>query len=203
MPGHASAAIAAFPNLSCFPAEATNLHKHPSLVSKKEGGKQVQETWGVHDDVFCAGNDSVFTLLQDVIDEVVTLFPSPFIHIGGDESPKANWEKCARCQNRMKENGLKDEHQLQSYFIQRMEKYINSKGRKLIGWDEILEGGLAPNAVVMSWRGEAGGIEAAKQRHDVIMTPNSHLVLRSFSRPFFIGANSYWRLSSVRKSVLL
>ncbi len=177
MPGHASAAIAAMPSLSCFPNEPTDLGKNPSLVSSMTKGKYVQETWGVHNDVFCAGNDSVYLMLQDVIDEVVALFPSKYFHIGGDECPKANWKRCPRCQQRMKDNNLKDEHELQSYFIQRMEKYINSKGRVLIGWDEILEGGLAPNAMVMSWRGEAGGIEAAKQGHDVIMTPNSHMYI--------------------------
>jgi hexosaminidase len=177
MPGHASAAIAAMPSLSCFPNEPTDLGKHPSALSSKSQGKYVQETWGVHNDVFCAGNDKVFTVLQDVIDEVVALFPSKYFHIGGDECPKANWKRCPRCQARMKANNLKDEHELQSYFIQRIEKYINGKGRILIGWDEILEGGLAPNAMVMSWRGEAGGIEAAKQGHDVIMTPNSHMYI--------------------------
>lgn len=192
MPGHASAAIAAYPNLSCFPAEPTNLGKLPSTVSKANPGKQVQETWGVHDDVFCAGNDSVYQLLQDVIDEVVPLFPSKLVHIGGDECPKANWKRCPRCQARMKANNLKDEHELQSYFIQRMEKYINSKGKILIGWDEILEGGLAPNAWVMSWRGEAGGIEAAKQGHDVIMTPTTYCYFdyyqgRSKTEPLAIG----------------
>ncbi len=109
------------------------------------------------------------------MDEVLALFPSKMIHVGGDECPKVNWKRCPNCQKRMKENGLKDEHELQSYFIQRMEKYLNSKGRTLIGWDEILEGGLAPNAAVMSWRGEKGGIEAAKQHHNVIMTPGDYL----------------------------
>jgi hexosaminidase len=137
----------------------------------------VQEQWGVYEDVFCAANDSVFLLLQDVIDEVSALFPSQYIHIGGDECPKENWKKCPRCQARIKELKLKDEHELQSYFVQRMEKYINGKGKILIGWDEILEGGLAPNAWVMSWRGEAGGIEAAKQNHNVIMTPNTYVYL--------------------------
>ena len=192
MPGHASAAIAAYPNLSCFPAEPTNLQKLPSNASKANPGKQVQETWGVHDDVFCAGNDSVYQLLQDVIDEVVPLFPSKLFHIGGDECPKANWKRCPRCQARMKANNLKDEHELQSYFVQRMEKYINSKGKILIGWDEILEGGLAPNAWVMSWRGEAGGIEAAKQGHDVIMTPTTYCYFdyyqgKSKTEPLAIG----------------
>jgi len=175
MPGHASAAIAAYPNLSCFPGEPTDLGKHPSEESKKMGGKRVQETWGVFRDVFCAGNDSTFALLQDVIDEVVTLFPSKYIHVGGDECPKDNWKRCPRCQQRIRDLGLKDEHELQSYFIQRMEKHINARGKTLIGWDEILEGGLAPNAVVMSWRGEQGGIEAARQKHEVIMTPNTYV----------------------------
>ncbi|HEY1007521.1 MAG TPA: family 20 glycosylhydrolase [Sphingobacteriaceae bacterium] len=161
MPGHSSAALTAYPHLGC-----------PGT-----GPYKVEQTWGVFDDVYCAGNDSTFTFLQDVMDEVLALFPSPYIHIGGDESPKANWKKCPRCQARIRAEGLKDEHELQSYFIQRMEKYINSKGRTIIGWDEILEGGLAPNAIVMSWRGEAGGIEAARQQHQVIMTPGSHVYL--------------------------
>jgi hexosaminidase len=109
--------------------------------------------------------------LENVLDEVLTLFPSTYIHVGGDEAPKAHWKKCPACQTRIKTENLKDEHELQSYFIRRMEKYLNAKGRTLIGWDEILEGGLAPNAVVMSWRGEKGGIEAAHQKHQVIMTP--------------------------------
>jgi hexosaminidase len=137
----------------------------------------VQQTWGVFEEVFCAGNDTVFTFLQNVIDEVIALFPSKYIHVGGDECPKESWKKCPKCQKRMTELKLKDEHELQSYFVQRMEKYINGKGRTIIGWDEILEGGLAPNAVVMSWRGEKGGIDAAKQNHDVIMTPTSHVYI--------------------------
>ena len=175
MPGHSSAAIAAFPWLSCFPGKETVIPSHPSEVSKQMHGKKVQETWGVFEDVYCAGNDSTFMFLQDVMDEVLQLFPSKLIHVGGDESPKVNWMKCPKCQVRMKKEGLKTEHELQSYFIQRMEKYLNNKGRTLIGWDEILEGGLAPNAVVMSWQGEKGGIEAVKQNHDVVMTPNSYV----------------------------
>ncbi|HEU4469618.1 MAG TPA: family 20 glycosylhydrolase [Flavisolibacter sp.] len=171
MPGHSSAAIAAYPWLSCFPGEPTRIPSHPSEASKASPGKHVQETWGVFDDVYCAGKDSSFVFLQEVLDEVLTLFPSQYIHVGGDECPKGNWKRCAACQARIKAEGLKDEHELQSYFIQRMEKYLNAKGRTLIGWDEILEGGLAPNAVVMSWRGEAGGIAAAKEDHYVIMTP--------------------------------
>ena len=180
MPGHSSAAIAAYPQLSCFPKLPSEIPNSPLSDRSKEEMKNgrikiVQETWGVFDDVFCAGNDSTFTFLQDVIDEVLPLFPSSYFHIGGDECPKAHWKKCPKCQQRRVDLQLKDEHELQSYFIQRIEKYLNSKGKQMIGWDEILEGGLAPNALVMSWRGEAGGIEAAKQKHQVIMTPGSPL----------------------------
>lgn len=169
LPGHASAAIAAYPKLSCFPEEAT---KHPAKVtwSGDSTGKQVQQAWGVYPDVFCP-SEYTFKFIEDVMDEVLQLFPSKYIHIGGDECPKENWKRSAFCQQLIKEKGLKDEHGLQSYFIGRVEKYLNSKGRQIIGWDEILEGGLAPNATVMSWRGEKGGIEAAKQKHQVIMTP--------------------------------
>ncbi|MBL7813443.1 MAG: family 20 glycosylhydrolase [Saprospiraceae bacterium] len=157
MPGHALAALAAYPELSCDP-------------SKKY---EVATDWGVFKDVFCP-SETTFSFLQDVLTEVMDLFPSKYIHIGGDECPKDAWKKSTFCQDLMKKQGLKDEHELQSYFIQRIEKFINSKGRKIIGWDEILEGGLAPNATVMSWRGTEGGIEAAQHNHDVIMTPGSH-----------------------------
>ena len=192
MPGHASAAIAAYPSLSCFPDSPTVFPKTVGATGGYQGVKKVQETWGVFPDVFCAGSDSTFLFLQTVLDEVLPLFPSKYIHIGGDECPKENWKKCARCQQRMKEHQLKDEHELQSYFVRRIEKYMNSKGRTIIGWDEILEGGLAPNAAVMSWRGEKGGIEAAKQKHEVIMTPNSHLYFdhyqgKSSVEPLAIG----------------
>jgi hexosaminidase len=178
MPGHGSAAIAAYPALSCFP-EVPTITYFPKACkwAGDSTGKKVQQAWGVFDDVFCAGNENTFQFLQDVIDEIVPLFPGKYIHVGGDECPKNNWKKCPRCQQRIKENGLKDEHGLQSYLIQRMEKYLNTKGKSLIGWDEILEGGLAPNAVVMSWRGEEGGIAAAKENHQVIMTPGSHVYL--------------------------
>jgi len=170
MPGHSSAAIASYPSLSCFPNEST---KHPPQCawSGDSTGKQVQQTWGVFEDVFCAGKDSTFQFLEDVLDEVIQLFPSKYIHVGGDECPKENWKRCPFCQKRIQDQHLKNEHELQSYFIQRIEKYLNGKGKTLIGWDEILEGGLAPKAIVMSWRGEEGGINAAKQKHDVIMTP--------------------------------
>ncbi|NLR63715.1 family 20 glycosylhydrolase [Chitinophaga varians] len=175
MPGHALAALTAYPNLGCT-----------------GGPYAVGTRWGVYDDVYCAGNDSVYAFLQDVLDEVLPLFPSKYIHIGGDECPKVRWEKCPKCQARMKQEGLKDAHALQSYFIQRMEKYLNSKGRQIIGWDEILEGGLAPNATVMSWRGIEGGIAAAKQHHDVIMTPGSycyfdHYQSQGHNEPLAIG----------------
>jgi N-acetyl-beta-hexosaminidase/alpha-L-fucosidase len=158
LPGHSSAALTAYPWLGCT-----------------GGPYQVKQSWGVFKDVFCAGNDSTFQFLEDVLDEVMALFPSRYIHIGGDECPKTSWKACPKCQKRIRDNGLKDENELQSYFVQRIEKYINSKGRQIIGWDEILEGGLAPNAVVMSWRGEQGGIDAAKQDHDVIMTPGEYV----------------------------
>ncbi|MET0393624.1 MAG: beta-N-acetylhexosaminidase [Chitinophagaceae bacterium] len=172
MPGHSSAAITAYPQLSCFPGESTR-YPPGTVWSGDTTGKQVQQTWGVFEDVYCAGKENTFSFLQDVLDEVITLFPAKYIHVGGDECPKDNWKRCPRCQQRMKENGLKNEHELQSYFIRRMEKYLNGRGRTIIGWDEILEGGLAPNAVVMSWRGEQGGIDAARQQHHVIMTPTS------------------------------
>ena len=175
MPGHSSAAIAAYPQLSCFPEEST---KPPSqcIWSGDTTGKQVQQTWGVFDDIF-SPTEYTFNFLENVLDEVMELFPSPYIHIGGDEAPKTAWKRSAFCQQLIKDSGLKDEHGLQSYFIQRIEKYINSKGRKIIGWDEILEGGLAPNSTVMSWRGEEGGIAAAKDNHDVIMTPGGYCYL--------------------------
>lgn len=156
LPGHSQAALAAYPQLGCT-----------------GGPYEVATTWGVFENVYCAGKEETFIFLQDVLDEVLELFPSEYIHIGGDECPKKSWMKCSHCQARIKKEKLKDEHALQSYFIQRIEKYLNSKGRQIIGWDEILEGGLAPNATVMSWRGEAGGIEAAKQQHKVIMTPGN------------------------------
>lgn len=179
MPGHASAAIAAYPYLSCFPEKSTYSYflKEKNISTNWVGdtiGKTVMQSWGVYEDVFCAGKESSFEFLQNILDEVLPLFPSKIIHIGGDECPKDNWKQCPLCQERMKKNNLKDEHELQSYFVQRMEKYLNKKGKILLGWDEILEGGLAPNAWVMSWRGEKGGIEAAKQHHNVIMTPTTY-----------------------------
>ena len=172
MPGHSSAAIAAYPQLSCFPDEDTKIKPNTPWAGSRTG-KQVQQTWGVFEDVYCP-SDYTFKFLENVLDEVMQLFPSKYIHIGGDECPKTNWKRSAFCQKLIKEKNLKDENGLQTYFISRIEKYVNSKGRNIIGWDEILEGGLAPNATVMSWRGEEGGIAAAKQHHNVIMTPGTY-----------------------------
>lgn len=160
MPGHSLAALAAYPELSCT-----------------GGPFQVGTRWGVYEDVYCAGKEETFTFLQDVLDEVIALFPCEYIHIGGDECPKTRWKRCQLCQQRIEAEGLKDENELQSYFIKRIEKFLISRDRHLIGWDEILEGGLAPEATVMSWRGVAGGIEAAKQGHDVIMSPTTYAYL--------------------------
>ncbi len=157
MPGHALAAIAAYPEFSCTggPFEVTN-------------------TWGVHKDVYCAGNDETFVFLENVLTEVAGLFPGPFLHIGGDECPKDRWKACAKCQSRIKSESLADEDELQSYFIKRIAKILAKFDKRLVGWDEILEGGLAPSATVMSWRGTKGGIRAAGMGHDVIMCPTSH-----------------------------
>lgn len=156
MPGHSRAALAAYPYYSCT-------------------GKQLEVPglWGVFEEIFCAKEESI-DFLKDILEEVLELFPSEYIHIGGDEAPKTRWKTCPKCQKVIRENGLKDEHELQSFFIQQIDKYLISKGRKLIGWDEILEGGLSPNAAVMSWRGFEGGIEAVKQEHFVVMSPGSH-----------------------------
>lgn len=153
MPGHALAALAAYPELSCT-----------------GGPFETGKTWGVFEDVYCP-KEETFEFLQNVFSEICDLFPGPYIHIGGDECPKVRWKSCAHCQALMKKEGLKSESEMQSYFIRRIGTFLHSKGKKLIGWDEILEGGLVSDATVMSWRGNAGGIEAAKQNHDVVMTP--------------------------------
>ena len=157
MPGHSQAALAAYPELSC-----------------SGGPFKVGTEWGVIHDVYCAGNEKTFEFLQDVLTEVIDLFPGDFVHIGGDEVPKLRWQNCVKCQERIKAEGLKGEDELQSYFIKRIETFLSGKGKRLVGWDEILEGGLARNATVMSWRGTAGGIEAARSGHDVVMSPTSH-----------------------------
>jgi len=178
MPGHSSEIFAAFPELSC---SGQRLPVRPG-------------SYWPNEDIFCAGNDSVFTFLENIIDEVVELFPAEYIHIGGDEAAKTHWKTCPKCQARIKAEGLVDEHELQSWFVKKMEAYIVSKGKRLIGWDEILEGGLAPEATVMSWRGEAGGIAAARAGHDVIMTPTSYVYFDYYqgdpqSEPQAIGGN--------------
>lgn len=177
MPGHSAAVFASYPQLSCT--------QKPQLPLT--GGDYTDAASN-----FCAGNDESFAFLQDVLNEVIALFPSTYIHIGGDEVEKGPWKKCERCQARIKAENLKDEDELQSYFIKRIEKYLISKNKKMIGWDEILEGGLAPEAAVMSWRGEKGGIEAAKMNHDVVMTPGSpcyfdHYQGDPVTEPYAIG----------------
>ncbi|HLP16960.1 MAG TPA: family 20 glycosylhydrolase [Bacteroidota bacterium] len=160
MPGHSLASLAAYPENSCTggPFEVTNM-------------------WGVHKDIYCAGRESTYTFLQNVLDEVVGLFPGPYIHIGGDEAPRDRWKKCPKCQARIRAERLKNEHELQSYFIKRISKYLQSKGKEVIGWDEILQGGLAPGAIVQSWQSNQGAIEAAKLAHYTISSPTSHTYL--------------------------
>ncbi len=167
MPAHISSALAAYPQFSCNGGPYTVL----------PGG-----VWPVTD-IYCAGNDSTFLFLEDVLSEVIDLFPSKYIHVGGDEATKTEWEKCPKCQKRIKTEGLKNVGELQSYFIKRIEKFINSKNRVLLGWDEILEGGLPPKATVMSWRGTQGGIDAAKQGHDVVMTPGTPCYFDHYQGP--------------------
>jgi hexosaminidase len=174
MPGHSRALLAAYPELSC--------------KGQKQG---VPGLWGVFDDILCSKDESII-FMQNILNEVISLFPGEYIHIGGDEAPKVRWEKCPKCQSVIKENNLKDEHDLQSYFISKMDEFLTTKGKKMIGWDEILEGGLSPNAIVMSWRGFEGGIEAAKQGHQVIMSPGSHCYFdhyqgKSKQEPLAIG----------------
>jgi len=174
MPGHAVAALRAYPELSCTGGPIPQFNR-----------------WGVSEDVFCAGKEETFELLTGVLEEVAELFPYEYIHIGGDECPKVRWETCPLCQKRIADNNLKDEHELQSYFIRRIEAFLSTRGKKIIGWDEILEGGIADNAAVMSWRGHAGGIQAANMGHDVVMTPHSFVYLdyyqSEYNEPLAIG----------------
>jgi hexosaminidase len=177
MPGHSQALLAAYPQLG---ANADKIY-------------QVATKWGVSEDVLFP-REETFQFMEDVLTEVMELFPSQYIHIGGDECPKTQWKESRFCQDLIKKLGLKDEHELQSYFIRRIDRFISSKGRKLMGWDEILEGGLSPNATVMSWRGTKGGVEAAQQNHDVVMSPNSFFYLDYYqddpkTEPLAIGGN--------------
>ena len=159
MPGHAQAAIASYPELGCTGEKV-----------------KVRTTWGISPNIYNT-DENTFKFLENVLTEVIDLFPSEYIHIGGDEAMKVQWQESKKIQKQIKDLGLKDENEMQSYFVKRIEEFINSKGRKLIGWDEILEGGLAPNAAVMSWRGIQGGIAAASQGHDVVMTPTTNCYL--------------------------
>jgi hexosaminidase len=185
MPGHSLAALVSYPELSCT-----------------GGPFQMPVKWNIQKDVYCAGNEKTFEFLENVLTEITTLFPSPIIHIGGDECPKDRWKNCPKCQARIKALGLKDEFELQSYFIHRIEKFLLTKNRNIIGWDEILEGGLAPNASVMSWRGTKGGIEAAKQKHNVVMTPSEYYYLdyyqgEPYLEPIAIGNGGMITLKKV------
>lgn len=174
MPGHAVAALAAYPEYSC-----------------SGGPFEVEGRWGVFNDIFCT-KEATFEFMQSILDEVATLFPSTYIHIGGDEAPRIRWKHCVHCQQRMKQENLTKEAELQTYFVNRIEGYLSSKGKRIIGWDEIIEGGIPHRATVMSWRGEKGGIHAAKAGYDVIMTPNNYLYLNHYqldpkTEPLAIG----------------
>lgn len=166
LPGHSTAAIAAYPQFGCEPDKEY----------------KVSTYWGVKSDIYCPSEET-FTFLEDVLTEVMDLFPGKYIHIGGDEVPKTAWENSKLAQEVIHSKGLANEYELQSYFIRRIEEFLNSRGRQIIGWDEILEGGLAPNATVMSWRGTEGGIEASRMGHDVIMTPHQHVYVDYYQSP--------------------
>jgi len=172
MPGHSIAALASYTEVSCTGLTFDVKKSYDTFNAGKPF--KVAVDWRSYPDDFCAGKELTFEFLQNVLTEVMEMFPSKYIHIGGDECRKVHWKTCPDCQARIKSENLKNVEELQSYFIKRIERFVNSKGRKIIGWDEILEGGIPPEATVMSWRGEAGGIEAAKQGHDVIMTPTSY-----------------------------
>jgi hexosaminidase len=171
MPGHSGAALTAYPEFSC------GKHQQEAPNSTLWNGVTEVEKMNLN---YCAGNDRSFQFLEDVLNEVMAIFPSEFIHIGGDEVDKSYWKQCAKCQQRIEAEGLADEEELQSYFIRRMERFLNAHNKKLLGWDEILEGGLAPSATVMSWRGEQGGIAAARQGHYVIMSPSNPLYFNRY-----------------------
>ena len=202
MPGHASAALAAYPWLGCAGE-----------------GYMVRTRWGVFPEVYCAGKDSTFEFMENVLAEVCELFPSEYIHIGGDECPKQSWTSCPACQQRIRNERLEHENELQSYFVHRIEKWLNARGRNLIGWDEILEGGISKTATIMSWRGADSGVAAAKAGNQVIMTPNTHCYLDYFQtqeperlEPLGIGGyvpvrkvysfDPYDRLSSAEQSCI-
>ena len=184
MPGHCLAALASYPELSCT-----------------GGPFEVATRWGIFKDVYCAGKEQTFEFLENILEEVIQLFPGEYIHIGGDEVPKTRWSNCKDCQRRIRVEGLKDEDELQSYFVQRIENFLNSKGKKLIGWDEIIEGGLPERATVMSWRGMDGGITAAKAHHHTVMTPWSPCYFYLYQGKYLEPAagNDYVPLDEVYK----
>ena len=184
MPGHMLGALAAYPELGCT-----------------GGPYQVSGNWGVFDDILCAGNEKTYQFIQDVMDELMDIFPSKYIHLGGDEAPKTRWTTCEKCQGKIKSLGIKGdkectaENRLQGYLVSRIEKYLNQKGRKIIGWDEILEGDVQKSATIMSWRGVDGGIKASRLGHDAIMTPVSYCYFdyyqtdKTWNEPLLIGGN--------------
>jgi hexosaminidase len=182
MPAHSLSALASYPGLGCTGGPY-------AMPSKWEGFL----------DIFCAGNEKTFEFIENVLDEVMALFPSQYIHIGGDECPKDRWKVCPKCQARIKNENLKDEHELQSYFIRRVEKYLNSKGKTLIGWDEILEGGLAPNAVVMSWRAKVVALLPLKKKHKVIMTPSEYCYFDYPQKENEQNVQDWMRLTTLEK----
>jgi len=178
LPAHSMAALAAYPEIGCT-----------------GGPYEVATRWGSYEEIFCAGNEQTFTFLQGVLAEVMDLFPSPYIHIGGDECPKTRWKSCPKCQQRVKIEGLKSDSELHSYFIKRIQRFLAKNNRTLMGWDEILDGAILPGATIMSWRGETGSIKAAKMGHDVILTPNTHLYFDHYqtdpqTQPLAIGGYS-------------
>ncbi len=183
MPGHTLSSLAAYPQFSCT-----------------GGPFEPIVRWGLQSDIYCAGNDATFGFIEAVLEEVLAIFPSQFIHVGGDEAPKDQWEKCPKCQQRIQDENLKDEGELQSYFLRRIEKYLDGKGRRLIGWDEILEGGLAPHATVMSWRGEEGGIAAASLGHDVVMTPQQFCYFDAYQSLLTDGEPEGFQLLPLEKT---
>ncbi len=194
MPAHVTCAIASYPEFSCKQVP----------VEVPSGG-----VWPITD-IYCPGKDKTFKFLEDILTEVIDLFPSKYIHIGGDEATKTNWTTCVDCKRRMQTEKLKDVEALQSYFIKRIEKFINSKGKKLVGWDEILEGGLAPDATVMSWRGFKGGIEAANKGHDVVMTPEGYCYINHYQGPYelepiaqggYVPLNKVYQFDPVHKDI--
>ena len=182
LPGHAQAALAAYPEYSCT-----------------GGPFEVVSEWGVFDEVFCAGNDATFQFLEQVFEQVVDLFPDDYVHIGGDECPKKRWKECTKCQKRMRDEGLANEEELQSYFVRHFASWLSNRGKRPIGWDEILEGGLPETATVMSWRGEEGGLLAAQAGHDVVMAPETHVYFdrRHYDREGERGRLSVNELSHV------